>query len=702
MSENITPNVVVSMPSQQFTLAGKFQAASNGKIYIGIVNTDPTIPENQIQVYLENEDGSIVPVAQPIIINQAGYPTYNNRNAKFVTVDAHSMAVYDAYNSQQFYYSNLTKYDPSRLRADLTSKDGASLIGTKKWTNVQSELDAMEGKILSLPSDIDAKGTAEKLISEHNSDPSAHPEMARFISDEANRAELAAMQAEQSSIAAASKGRVYKNITDARADIANRTIQNNEFFYIVSTNNESFTDLYRNVSGVATFMNKSFPASLYVENTRLLIEELANSDKVLHYTDGGGYVFGITDKEGSVALGIKDSGQVDIGSLGFSSNGTEIVNLNSDDYTCVFTDAIGAMCFGIKTDGTVEIPKLDATGSSGSKNIFYIDGSKLQVIDVNTGAIKVIDEGNIAIISSNDSVVYSKDGITFIATPSEFKPKRLAPSFDIVCWGDSMTAGVGGENENVSYPSVLASELGVNVSKKGYGGQASTDIAVRQGGTQLTITYTGTITPASTVSVLVTPTDSYRSIQIIYGGNIGDTPVKMTKSATGEWELKNEGSKPLEITGKAIFIGNEGKDEREKTAIFWVGRNNQFWNKPEPIFRDIAAMINYLNVSLKRSIVISLCNTAAEPKGSSMYNAMLDINSRLAQTYGDKFIDIRAYLISKGLSDAGIAPTTQDVTDISKDVIPASLRSDDTHLNATGYMLVGKYIAKQLKNKGWY
>ncbi|MCG5278414.1 SGNH/GDSL hydrolase family protein [Providencia rettgeri] len=449
-------------------------------------------------------------------------------------------------------------------------------------------------------------------------------------------------------------------------------------------------------------MNKSFPASSYVENTRLLIEELANSDKVLHYTEGNMYAFGITDKEGRMALGIKESGQVDVSSLGLSTNGTELVNLNSDEYTCVFTDAIGAMCLGIKTDGTVEIPKLDATGSSGSQHIFYIDGSKLQVIDVNTGAIKVIDDGTIAIISSNDSVVYSKESITFIATPPEFKPIRLAPSLDIVCWGDSMTAGVGGESENVSYPSALAAELGVSVSKKGYGGQASTDIAVRQGGTQLTISYTGTISPASTVSVLVTPTDYYRAIQISYSGNIADTPVKMMKSAAGEWELKNEGSEPLEIAGKATFIGNEGKNEREKTAIFWIGRNNQFWNNPEPIFRDIAAMINYLNVSLKRSIVISLCNTAAEPKGSSRYNAMLDINSRLAQVYGDKFIDVRTYLITKGLSDAGIAPTTQDVTDISNDIIPTSLRSDDTHLNATGYALVGKYIAKQLKNKGWY
>lgn len=121
------------MPSQLFTLARKFQAASNGKIYIGKIDTDPTLPENQIQVYLENEDGSHIPVSQPLIINQAGFPVYNGQIAKFVTVEGHSMAVYDSYGSQQHYYPNVLKYDPdqfeSRFLRELSSPDGYLLIG---------------------------------------------------------------------------------------------------------------------------------------------------------------------------------------------------------------------------------------------------------------------------------------------------------------------------------------------------------------------------------------------------------------------------------------------------------------------------------------------------------------------------------------------------------------------------------------------
>ncbi|HDL7347351.1 phage tailspike protein [Yersinia enterocolitica] len=135
---DIIPNVVVSMPSQLFTMPRKFGAVFNGKIYIGLIDTDPTIPSNQIQVYLENEDGSLVPMAQPIIINAGGYPVYNGQVSKFVTVEGHSMAVYDSLNVQQFYFPNVLKYDPDQLQQRLSSDadgEGDALVAVKQPFN---------------------------------------------------------------------------------------------------------------------------------------------------------------------------------------------------------------------------------------------------------------------------------------------------------------------------------------------------------------------------------------------------------------------------------------------------------------------------------------------------------------------------------------------------------------------------------------
>lgn len=131
---DITANVVVSMPSQLFTMARSFKAVANGEIYIGKIDTDPVNPENRVQVYVENEDGSHVPVSQPIIINAAGYPVYNGQIAKFVTVQGHSMAVYDAYGAKQFYFPNILKYDPDQLEQRLAGSAGAGLIGYGETT----------------------------------------------------------------------------------------------------------------------------------------------------------------------------------------------------------------------------------------------------------------------------------------------------------------------------------------------------------------------------------------------------------------------------------------------------------------------------------------------------------------------------------------------------------------------------------------
>ncbi|ENY9849712.1 phage tailspike protein [Escherichia coli] len=139
---DITANVVVSMPSQLFTMSRSFKAVANGKIYIGKIDTDPVNPENQIQVYVENEDGSHVPVSQPIIINAAGYPVYNGQIAKFVTVQGHSMAVYDAYGAKQFYFPNVLKYDPDQALPAFISKlaavDGESYIVGATYEQIRS------------------------------------------------------------------------------------------------------------------------------------------------------------------------------------------------------------------------------------------------------------------------------------------------------------------------------------------------------------------------------------------------------------------------------------------------------------------------------------------------------------------------------------------------------------------------------------
>lgn len=149
---DITTNAVVVNPRPIFTDSRTFRAVANGKIYVGKIDTDPTIPSNQIPVYLENENGDKVQIPQPLIVNNAGKIVYNGQLAKVVTVNGYSIAVYDSYGTQVDYIPNVLGYDPDSFKDQLAGPDGASLIGYGDGT-VADKLDE-----LKTPFDFGAKG----------------------------------------------------------------------------------------------------------------------------------------------------------------------------------------------------------------------------------------------------------------------------------------------------------------------------------------------------------------------------------------------------------------------------------------------------------------------------------------------------------------------------------------------------------------
>ncbi|MGL5727484.1 MAG: phage tailspike protein [Plesiomonas sp.] len=125
----MTANIMVTSPYQPFTLPNKFSAVFNGYIYCGLVDKDPLVPANQVQIYLVNESGAKVPVSQPLRTNAGGFLVYNGKPAKFVTESNHSLLVQDGYKSQVWYEPDLAKSDPSSMWDLISSDDGSKYIG---------------------------------------------------------------------------------------------------------------------------------------------------------------------------------------------------------------------------------------------------------------------------------------------------------------------------------------------------------------------------------------------------------------------------------------------------------------------------------------------------------------------------------------------------------------------------------------------
>lgn len=133
-------------------------------------------------------------------------------------------------------------------------------------------------------------------------------------------------------------------------------------------------------------------------------------------------------------------------------------------------------------------------------------------------------------------------------------------------------------------------------------------------------------------------------------------------------------------------------DKHSYNTIIWVGRNNYL--EPDQIKSDIAQMVAALGHS--RYLVLGIVNGSIPVLNETVFGqghrAITQLNVDLGQIYGDHFVNIHAYLLSQYNPNS-----IRDIQDHTNDVVPASLRSDELHLNTAGYMKVAQRINQSLK-----
>lgn len=168
-------DILVTSPFQPFTLPTQFKAVFNGYIYCGTVDAvDPSV--SQVQVYLVNESGDRVPVAQPLRTNAGGFLVYNGQPAKFVTDSNHSLLVRDSLGNQLWYAPDVSIVDPdtayqiigtqarealrrSYAEAGYNLVDGSFEVGGTLTYASDVLLHGTSGKAYSGPAGIVAAGT---------------------------------------------------------------------------------------------------------------------------------------------------------------------------------------------------------------------------------------------------------------------------------------------------------------------------------------------------------------------------------------------------------------------------------------------------------------------------------------------------------------------------------------------------------------
>ena len=76
----------------------------NGAIYLGEADMDPEL--NPVQAYVLQENGTTVPIAQPILTGAGGVPLYNGSAAIITVDDNYSMRIRDELGAQIYYVAN--------------------------------------------------------------------------------------------------------------------------------------------------------------------------------------------------------------------------------------------------------------------------------------------------------------------------------------------------------------------------------------------------------------------------------------------------------------------------------------------------------------------------------------------------------------------------------------------------------------------
>lgn len=228
---------------------------------------------------------------------------------------------------------------------------------------------------------------------------------------------------------------------------------------------------------------------------------------------------------------------------------------------------------------------------------------------------------------------------------------------EIVCWGDSMTSGVGAPRE-CSYPAWLERKTGFKTYNFGVGGATSEEIAIMQGG--------------------ITPED----------------------------DLSN-----YDLDEEVMKLGQEHPGD---ILILEIGSNGGWNDDYDLLIEQYRAMIDHSGCT--RYIIIGDTDDPLESVDDAVVEAAEELaeneeymgdaettwETALRKEFGAHFINMRLFLIREGLETAYLTPTEEDEEDAENGIISVQLRSDWTHLNIAGYYAKAVCVYKKGVELGYW
>lgn len=312
-------------------------------------------------------------------------------------------------------------------------------------------------------------------------------------------------------------------------------------------------------------------------------------------------------------------------------------------------------------------------------------------------------------------------------------PDTPAP---ILCIGDSLTFGEGGNG--VTYPGVVAARTGVPTVNLGFSGHIPRHIVYRillQERPFVTAAQLRGIPPAEYErrknqpgidnlrtfladgqTVWVREPDASAAVQYRWDATATrDDATTLKPDAVGD-----PAHQPAIPTGRwlrqAVPVGAPREAPHYAGVIFCIGANGM---EADDVQRSLQTLLQLLAPPDGHFLVLGLMNrvdAAKHPEMVAQWAPLIaECNSRLRDSYPDHFLDLQAwiaaptregqagYRTAEWLPYAPAARAEADAADQARGLVPGSLRApgNTTHLNGTGYTVVGTLAADWIARHGW-
>ena len=313
----------------------------------------------------------------------------------------------------------------------------------------------------------------------------------------------------------------------------------------------------------------------------------------------------------------------------------------------------------------------------------------------------------------------------------------------IVCWGDILTSGNSG---NVSYPDVLKAYIDENICNlydlsysldaneglsrvdwekykidipvinMGGGHESTYTIMGRAGVVPFVVSKDFTI-PAGTEKVEIQLTsEGGQRVNPLIGGTAGVNNVTINgiegilsvEADAGKYSSYSyyyfnrlEPGRKTDIPTGTPIITDATDKYKDYIHIIFIGTYGSY-SSPSELVEQVRTMLSRQVKNTDRFLVIGICSSEGNWYYNSNYFNIMD--SAMIQAFGDRYINLRKYLCSDGLADAGLTESHQDNLNMQSGVIPSSFKSNagNSELTAEAYKLIGRLVYDRMDKLGYF